>query len=120
MTSTRPRDWTRTLARPAAAALIVGFAGVGLYGALGRARPGPPPTAALSAGAQAIDTRLDINSADAAQLELLPGIGPALARRIVEDRTEHGPFADLAALDRVKGIGPKTVEKLRPHIRVQR
>jgi len=56
---------------------------------------------------------IDINSAGAAELELLPRIGPALAGRIVAYREEHGPFADVDDLDRVHGIGPKTIERLR-------
>lgn len=62
---------------------------------------------------------LDLNTATAAQLEHLPGIGPALAARIIADRTQHGPYATVDQLDRVKGIGPKTLEKLRPHITVK-
>ena len=56
--------------------------------------------------------RIDINSADEAKLDLLPGIGPALASRIVADRDEHGRFESVDDLQRVSGIGPKTVEKL--------
>lgn len=57
--------------------------------------------------------RIDINSASAGELELLPRIGPALAGRILEDRQEHGSFASVEALQRVRGIGPKTIESLR-------
>lgn len=62
---------------------------------------------------------LNINTASAAQLELLPGIGPALAQRIIADRAERGPFLSVDDLDRVRGIGPRTLERLRPLIRVQ-
>ncbi len=62
--------------------------------------------------------RIDLNSATAAQLEMLPGIGPAKARAIVEDRTRNGAFGSVEALDRVVGIGPKTVERLRQHLTV--
>lgn len=58
--------------------------------------------------------RIDVNTAGAGALELLPGVGPALAARIVRDRVEHGPFRDLDGLDRVPGIGPRTIERLRP------
>lgn len=57
--------------------------------------------------------RIDINTASAAELGLLPGIGPKLAERIIEDRARRGPFESVDALDRVKGIGPRTVERLR-------
>lgn len=61
--------------------------------------------------------RVDINTASAQELAALPGIGPALARRIVEWRGSHGPFRDAGALEEVPGIGPATVERLRPLIR---
>lgn len=57
-------------------------------------------------------TTVDINRSDAAGLESLPGIGPALARRIMEERAVR-PFASLDELERVRGIGPATVERLR-------
>lgn len=55
---------------------------------------------------------LDLNRASAEELEKLPGIGPVLARRIVEWREAHGPFQSLQDLLNVPGIGPKTLEKL--------
>lgn len=54
---------------------------------------------------------VDINRADAAALERLPGIGPALALRIVEERASR-PFGSVAELERVRGIGPATVARL--------
>ena len=59
---------------------------------------------------------LNINTASAAELESLPGIGPALSQRIVEDRQANGPFQSIEELDRVRGIGPALLEKLRPYI----
>jgi len=61
---------------------------------------------------------LDINQATAAELEKLPGIGPALARRIVEWREIHGPFRSVEDLLQVPGIGPKTLEGIRDKITV--
>ncbi len=58
--------------------------------------------------------RLDINAAEQYELEVLEGIGPKTARAIVQYRNEHGPFASLEELTEVPGIGPKTVEKIRP------
>ena len=55
---------------------------------------------------------LDVNAATAGELEALPGIGPALARRIIEERGRGGPFADLADLDRVPGLGPAVIASL--------
>jgi len=60
---------------------------------------------------------LPLNSAEAAELECLPGIGPALAARIVADRSAHGPFAEVQALERVPGVGPKLVQRLAAHVR---
>ena len=56
---------------------------------------------------------VDINRANALDLSVLPGVGPALAEAIVTDRRENGPFADLEDLERVKGISSRTVEGLR-------
>jgi competence protein ComEA len=70
-----------------------------------------PPTPGL--------IQLDINSATQSQLEQLPGIGPALAQRIVEYRTQKGRFTRVEDLDAVKGIGPKLLEKIRPHVTVK-
>lgn len=63
-----------------------------------------------------ISFQLDINRAKWAELSLLPGIGETLARRIVESRNSHGPFLDFDDLERVHGIGPKTVARIRPYI----
>ena len=59
---------------------------------------------------------VNINSATAAQLALLPGIGEKAAQRIVEYRARHGAFAKTADLMEVKGVGAKTFERLSPHI----
>ena len=55
---------------------------------------------------------LDLNAATAAQLTCAPGIGPALAERIVTERTAHGPFREVQELERVRGIGPHLVQRL--------
>ena len=57
--------------------------------------------------------RIDVNQATSLELTRLPRVGPALAQRIVQWRTEHGPFHSLAALDSVPGVGPKLLEGLR-------
>jgi len=59
---------------------------------------------------------LDINSASWVEWAQLDGIGQKLARRIVEDREEHGPFRNPADVGRVRGIGPKVLEKLMPFL----
>jgi competence protein ComEA len=60
---------------------------------------------------------VDINAADWPELMQLPGVGPTLAHRIVQSRQTAGPFADHEALRRVRGIGPKTLEQIRPYLR---
>lgn len=57
---------------------------------------------------------LDVNTADAAALEELPGIGPALAAAIVEHRRQSGPFTTVDELVEVSGIGPAKLEQIRP------
>jgi competence protein ComEA len=67
----------------------------------------PPQTAAF---------QVDVNQADWPELAQLPGIGPTLARRIIESRQTDGPFQNHDDLQRVRGIGPKTLDKLRPYL----
>ena len=64
-------------------------------------------------------TRLNLNTATPAELEALPGIGPALAKRIVEYREAHGPFATVDDLLAVSGIGPAKLAQLRPYVTVE-
>jgi len=71
------------------------------------------PASTATAAAQA---PIDINTAKVADLVKLPGIGEALAKRIVEFRQQHGPFKRVEDLMKVKGIGEKSFEKLRPSI----
>jgi competence protein ComEA len=61
---------------------------------------------------------LDLNAATAADLEALPGVGPATAAAIVDDRDRNGPFATVDDLDRVSGIGPAKLDALRDLVTV--
>jgi competence protein ComEA len=61
----------------------------------------------------------DLNRADRAELEQVPGIGPGLARKIDDHRRTNGPFKSVEELQLVKGIGPATLEKLRAFVRVE-
>jgi competence protein ComEA len=59
---------------------------------------------------------VDINTANQTELDRLPGIGPKLAKEIVEYRKKNGPFKSVDELTKVKGIGPKSLEKLRKEV----
>ena len=61
---------------------------------------------------------VDLNRAAAEQLTAVPGIGKALAQRIVDFREQHGPFKKVEDLMKVRGIGEKSFEKIRPHVTV--
>ena len=69
-----------------------------------------PP--APSPGTSAAPGKVDLNVADVATLDALPGIGPVLAQRIVDHREQHGPFPDVASLSDVPGIGPALERRL--------
>ncbi|WP_131741240.1 ComEA family DNA-binding protein [Actinomadura roseirufa] len=76
-----------------------------------------PPAPGVPAGAPA-GTPVDLNAATAAQLDQLPGVGPVLAQRIVDYRTQHGPFRSVDQLQEVDGIGARRFSELRPMVRV--
>jgi len=67
---------------------------------------------------KAQDTRLDLNAATAEQLEALPRIGPALAKRIVAYRDDYGNFKAVADIQKVSGIGPSVLEAIKDFVRV--
>ena len=74
-----------------------GLVGAATAGSAGAARPG----------------KIDLNTAGEAQLDTLPGVGPATAAKIVSDRTENGPFRTVDDLLRVPGIGPSKFDALK-------
>ena len=61
---------------------------------------------------------IDLNRATVRELIQLPGVGEVIAKRIVDFREEHGPFKRVEDLMKVKGIGEKSLEKIRPYIRI--
>ncbi|MCC5877598.1 MAG: ComEA family DNA-binding protein [Candidatus Sumerlaeia bacterium] len=79
--------------------------------------PGDEPPA--QQGILAPGGLVEMNSADATTLMALPGIGPARAQAILDERDRGGAFRDLADLERVPGIGPKTVQRLSTYITIE-
>ncbi|MSR82528.1 MAG: helix-hairpin-helix domain-containing protein [Candidatus Latescibacteria bacterium] len=85
------------------------------------AAPAPPVPAGPVTGPPAAPAAgpVQLNSATAAQLLQLPGIGPKTAARILSYRQEHGSFKTIADLVQVPGIGPRTLERLRTLVVVE-
>lgn len=109
---TEPRFWVGLM-------LVVGLL---VYAGVRLVPPPPAPPAVLGPVdvpaavvpiTFTIQGKLNLNEASAKELETLPGIGPALAARIVAYREEHGPFESIDDLVRVLGIGAKTLEGFR-------
>jgi competence protein ComEA len=87
--------------------------------------PGGPPPVSPGAGRTpgsgeptVTGTPVDLNKATLADLDALPGVGPVLAQRILDWRTEHGRFTTVDELQEVTGVGEKKFESLKPHVRV--
>jgi hypothetical protein len=97
----------------AAALLGAGLWGLGAlrWAASGPVDPAPPPAVLEGATGLLWGRPIDLQRADAHTLEVLPGIGPVRARAIVETRCRQA-FRTLADVDRVPGIGPRTVARL--------
>lgn len=74
---------------------------------------------ALTPSEETEEDRVNINTASASELDALPGIGPVLAQRIIDRRTERGPFTSVEELLEVDGIGQATLDGLREFITVK-
>lgn len=101
------------LVRRAAALVLLLAAAFALSPALSRAVASSRPASAVS-----IADPIDVNQASAAELSLLPGVGPSLAAAIVADRESRGAFRRPQDLDRVRGIGPAILARILPHVTV--
>lgn len=77
-----------------------------------------PDAGVGSGGTPTAGTPVNLNTATAAQLDALPGVGPATAAAIIKDRETHGPFASVNDLGRVRGIGDAKLDALRDLVTV--
>lgn len=97
-----------------------------VFGADSSGAPAPSPQAGTSPASPAGEppsgpgsTPIDPNRATLESFMELPGVGPVLARRILEDRSRNGPYRRAEDLLRVAGIGPATLRRLRPYLRFE-
>jgi competence protein ComEA len=75
------------------------------------------PTAALAQKAKAPSTeKVNLNSASAEQLQTLPGVGPAMAKKILELRAKNGKFTKVEDILTIKGIGEKKFQKMKDRL----
>lgn len=81
------------------------------------AAPRPTPAESSRSATAVQPPIVDLNRATVADLDRLPGIGPVLARRIVEHRATHGAFRTVDELLGVPGIGERSLARLRPFVR---
>ena len=102
----------RSLCIRSAAALAIGFV---VFGASGGLVPASGSAAAPAASKEKSEP-VDVNSASAADLEKVPGLGPSLSKRIVEFREKNGPYATVDDLLKVQGIGEKSLSHLREYL----
>ncbi len=102
-----PRPWTEVTPRPVDAPPVADAG----------PSPAPPETPSHRSESNIVSNRIDLNRADARELDQLPGIGPVLAARIVEHRRLAGPYRTVEELLAVRGIGPALLERLRDRVR---
>jgi competence protein ComEA len=91
--------------------------GAGATAGGARASPGVDADADVGGGiaepAAGVGRKLSLATATADELDELPGVGPVTAQKILDYRSEHGPFRSVEDLDAVPGIGPARIEQLR-------
>ena len=87
-----------------------------LTGATAMPATAAPPAAPKATASEA--RPIDINTADSAALESVPGIGKSLSQRILAFREKNGPFQSVDDLLKVQGVGEKSIQKPRPYLTV--
>jgi comEA protein len=80
---------------------------------------GEPSDTAGETGSRSAKKKVNLNTATKDDLVILPGIGETLAEQILIYRDEHGEFSSVEQLRKIKGIGAKKFEKLRPHVKIK-
>jgi competence protein ComEA len=110
--STPPAAWPRSAQLTAAFLLGTVVTLLAVHG-ISLVRPGSRP-ADLDAGA--VVYRIDLNHASRAELLQIPGFGPSLVDRIESHRRDHGPFRSVEGLIDVQGVGPSTLQRVRPWV----
>jgi competence protein ComEA len=75
-----------------------------------------PVTALAQKGKAASTEKVNLNTATIEQLQTLPGIGPAMAKRVIEYRTKVGKFSKIEEIINVKGIGEKKFQKIKDRL----
>lgn len=103
---------------PPPAAAGGSLASPGAANPAGGATAAPTGAGATGSGAAGGTGVVNLNTADVATLDTLPGVGPVLAQRIVEWREKNGRFSSVDELGEVSGIGDKALERLRPKVAV--
>ena len=106
-------DWSDRDQRVLIVLALLVFVGVGIHWARWRSR-GENLVEIERLPARQYDFKVDINRATWVEWMQLPGIGEILARRIVADRTQNGPFENIEGLNRVSGVGTVTLDTIRP------
>ncbi len=106
-------DWSDRDQRVLVMLALLVFAGIGMHWVRWRSR-GESLVEIERLPARQYDFKVDINRATWVEWIQLPGIGEILARRIVADRTQHGPFESVDGLNRVSGVGTVTLDTIRP------
>ncbi|RNC29919.1 MAG: ComE operon protein 1 [Candidatus Dichloromethanomonas elyunquensis] len=74
--------------------------------------------AAVKSPSAGLTVKININKAGVGELDSIPGIGPAIAQRIIDYRTQNGLFSSPEEIQKVSGIGPKTYEKMAPYVTI--